>query len=109
MSDRKYGNVPTDVDGYTFASRAEARRYGELALLLRAGAITDLTVHPRWPLHVNGVKVATYIADFAYSDVKTGALVCEDVKSEPTKTALYRIKKKLMMAVHGIVIVEIDT
>ena len=39
---RKYRNEKTVVAGLTFDSKAEARRYGELQLLERAGRISDL-------------------------------------------------------------------
>jgi hypothetical protein len=103
--DRKYHNKPTDVDGLRFDSRAEANRYGELKLLLLGGAITDLTIHPRWPLRVNGVVVGTYVGDFAYSDVASGRFIIEDVKV--ARTAVYLLKRKLMLALHGLVITEI--
>jgi hypothetical protein len=90
----KYGAIPTTVDNVTFASRAEARRYAELRLLQRSGAIKDLACHPRWPLTVNGLKVATYVADFAYSDAATGRFCVEDVKG--VRTPVYKLKRKLM-------------
>jgi len=34
--------------------------------------------------------------------------VVEDVKSEPTKTPIYRLKKKLLLACYGIQITEIQ-
>ena len=105
----KYGNSITEVDGWTFQSRAEATRYGELKLMVKAGIITDLAVHPTWDLPVNGMIVARYVADFCYWDVETGRLTVEDVKSEPTKTPVYRLKKKLMLAIHGLTIQEIGT
>lgn len=108
MADNKYGNKPTTVDGYDFDSRLEANRYGELVLMQKAGIITDLAVHPRWDLPVNGVIVARYEADFSYSDVESGKLVVEDTKSGPTKTPTYRIKAKLMLAIHGIRVSEIE-
>lgn len=36
----KYKAVRTEVDGYKFASKAEARRYAELKLLVKAGEIS---------------------------------------------------------------------
>ena len=39
---RKYGNKKTQFAGLTFDSKAEARRYGELQLLERAGLISNL-------------------------------------------------------------------
>lgn len=104
-SGRKYKNKKVDIDGVVFASKAEARRYGELLLRVRIGEISDLELQPRYPLTVEGVKVATYVADFRYRETASGAVVVEDVKG--VRTAVYRIKNKLMRAIYGIEIVEI--
>lgn len=100
----KYGAVRTKVDGYTFASRAEAKRYGELRLLERAGEISKIVVHPFWNVHINGMKICRIELDFAYiaEPEKSGLLVYEDVKSKPTDTALSRLKRKLLKACYGI-------
>jgi hypothetical protein len=68
MRKSKYAAIPTIVDGIRFASKKEARRYTELKLLERAGEITCLELQPKFPCVVNGKKVCTYIADFAYLD-----------------------------------------
>ena len=53
-------------------------------------------------------KECVYIADFVYTNAKTGKLVVEDVKSEATKKKeSYIIKRKLMLHVYGIKISEI--
>ncbi len=105
MRRSKYGSVRTEVDGIRFDSKAEAARYGELSLLLRSGAISDLRRQVRYPLTVNGMKVCDYLADFTYVDAKTGKTITEDVKG--TLTDVYRLKKKLMAAIHGITIQEV--
>jgi hypothetical protein len=46
----KYGNRKTIVGSLTFDSAKEARRYGELSLLQRAGEISDLALHRHRPL-----------------------------------------------------------
>jgi hypothetical protein len=102
----KYRAVRTTVDGVTFASRAEANRWQELRLLERAGHIADLEYQPRYPLRVNGIVVATYVADSRYRDVLRDRLVVEDVKG--VRTPVYRLKKKLMRACHGIDITEVS-
>ena len=102
----KYGNRPVTLDGYTFASQAEARRYTELRLLERAHQIRELAVHPKIPLVVEGIHVCDYIGDFVYLD-RQGDLVLEDVKSPATRTALYRLKRKLVEVLHHRTIVEI--
>lgn len=104
---RKYRNVPTVVDGINFSSKAEARRYGELLLLQKAGEIAALELQPKFVLTVNGVKVCKYFGDFAYVAVN-GARVVEDVKSAATRTnPVYRLKKKLLKACEGIDIREV--
>jgi len=101
----KYRAVPVTIDGIRFASKAEARRYTDLLLMERGGAIRDLELQPRYPLVVNGVKVGTYVADFRYVD-EAGRVVVEDVKG--VRTAVYRIKRLLMRALYGIEIEEVE-
>lgn len=100
----KYRNKPVEVDGIRFPSQREAKRWGELKLLERAGEITELRRQARFPLEVNGELVCTYVADFVMRD-KAGNLVVEDSKGFVTD--VYKIKRKLMAAVHGIEIVEV--
>lgn len=95
----KYGAVPTVVDGVRFASKKEAKRYWELKLL----KVKALVLQPEYELVVNGVLICKYRADFAY-DGETHKIV-EDVKG--VKTAVYKLKKKLMLAIHGIEIQEV--
>lgn len=103
---RKYGNNPTEVDGFRFSSKKEAGRYADLKLMQRAGVISQLKIQPRFDIAINGVKACFYLADFSY--VRDGQEVVEDVKSPITrKQPVYRLKNKLMRAVHGVNIVEI--
>lgn len=105
MAKRKYHNIPTTVDGIRFDSKKEAARYGSLKILQAAGRITGLACHPPFALTVNGVKLGKYVADFEYVETATGARIIEDVKG--VKTAIYRLKFKLMQALYGITIREI--
>lgn len=101
----KYRNQPVAQDGEWFHSMKEARRCRELHLRVRIGEITDLQRQVRYPLAVNGVLIATYVADFVYRE--GGASVVEDVKSPATRMErAYRLKLKLMRAIHGIEIRE---
>ncbi len=104
----KYGAVRTTVDGIVFASKSEARRYGELKLLLKAGEIEDLELQPRFPLIVHfwdeHERIGEYRGDFAYYD-RVGERIVEDVKG--FKTPLYRWKKKHVEAQYGIKVVEV--
>ena len=101
----KFNAQRTEVDGITFASKAEARRYGHLKMLERAGTIHDLELQPRFTLLVNKIKVATYVADFRYRFVGVSLPVVEDVKG--VQTAVYKLKKKMLAAQDGIIITEV--
>lgn len=109
----KYSAKATEVDGITFASQAEASRYGELKLMERAGEIISLQVHPRFDLFAYGpkgtpIQIAKYTPDFAYVDVATDTRVVEDVKGgKATKTEAYSLRKRLFEACHGIRLTEI--
>lgn len=103
----KYHAQPQMVDGVRFASKKEARRYGELRLLEKAGEVTELQLQPKFPITMNGEVVCIYIADFRYRLGPTGVLMIEDVKSNPTKTPVYRLKKKLVELLYNIRITEV--
>ena len=94
----KYGAVRTKVDGYTFASKAEAKRYGELRLLEKANLISDIKVHPEYPIIIKGKKVCRVILDFAY--VASDEVHVEDVKGRDNPYS--RLKRKLFEAEYGI-------
>src|SRR3990167_2208226 len=95
----KYAAVRTTVDNITFASKAEARRYRELRLLEKAGEISSLECQPVFSLYADSmggsVEVCEYRADFRYYD-KHNKEIVEDVKSKPTRTPVYVLKRKLM-------------
>lgn len=102
----KYHNVRTVADGIKFDSKAEADRWLVLRELERVGAISDLQRQVRFDLTVHGPHGAwrcKYIADFCYTEA--GRRAVEDVKG--FKTPVYRIKRGLMAALHGIEIKEV--
>ena len=109
----KYGNVKVELDGHTFDSKKEMRRYSELILLEKAGEISDLKLQESFTLvpgftdsSGNKQRPIRYVADFVYFN-KDGKLIIEDVKSPATrKNAVYRLKKK-MMAYQGNEITEV--
>jgi hypothetical protein len=100
----KFGNVRTVVDNISFASKREAKRYGELKLMLRAGLITDLRLQVRHKLAVNGQHICEYVSDFEYLS-RTGERVVEDSKGMATPIFLY--KQRMMKAIHGIDVVTV--
>lgn len=98
----KFGAVRTEVDGIKFASKAEAARWVELQRLEAAGEIRKLRRQVRYELPVADVLVCRYVADFVYQR-RRGAVwqeVVEDVKG--VETPEFKLKAKLMQAVHGI-------
>ncbi len=103
----KYGNRKVEVDGMTFDSAKEGRRYADLKLMERGGEISDLKMQVPFRMLVEGVLVCTYVADFTYRrPVPIGTvLVVEDVKG--MRTDVYKIKRRLMKAVHNIDVVEV--
>lgn len=108
----KYHNKKTIVDGITFDSKKEGQRYIELKLLERGGLISNLQRQVKYTLipsqKIDGKVVeraVTYSADFVYKDNETGQTVVEDTKGIKTKD--YIIKRKLMLYVHGIRIMEV--
>lgn len=114
MKQPKYKNRKIENEDGKFDSAKEYRRFKELQLLQRAGVISDLTCQATYVL-AESVKFSNearakptlrYVADFQY--IENGVIVVEDVKSKITKeNPVYRIKKHLMMSVHGIEIREI--
>ncbi len=108
MSRSKFNARKTVLDGITFDSAREARRWSELLLLQRGGNITGLerqvvyVLAPAVKLHAEArIKPALrYIADFRYYVPETGETIVEDAKGHETEGA--RIKRHLMATVHGI-------
>ena len=101
----KYGNRKIKApDGQAFDSVKEYHRWGCLRLMERAGKISDLKRQVRFELipKQNGERACTYMADFTY--MEDGKLVVEDCKG--FRTDAYKMKRKLMLWVHGIRIKE---
>jgi hypothetical protein len=97
----KYGNRKMKApDGQVFDSVKEFHRWGCLRLLERAGRISDLKRQVSYELipKQEGERACCYVADFTYYE--NGKLVVEDCKG--CQTEVFRIKKKLMLWVHGI-------
>ena len=95
------------LDGYVFDSAGESRRYLELKLLAQAGLIRELEVHPRFDLVVNNTLIGHYTADFRYSAGERG-LVVEDVKTKGSRTRDYRLRRRIVHALYGVEVMEIE-
>jgi hypothetical protein len=101
----KFGaEAVTGADGKRHASKGEARRWEELKLMHRSGLITDLIHQPTFDLAVNGMLICRYRADAEYYTAD-GVRTVEDFKG--VRTPVYRIKRALMAAIHGITITEV--
>lgn len=105
----KYRNEKTAVDEILFDSKRESVRYRQLRALLAAGEISDLRLQVKFILipaqrraDGSAERACTYVADFAYQ--QDGCAVVEDVKG--VKTPDYVMKRKLMLHVHGITVLE---
>jgi Protein of unknown function (DUF1064) len=92
------------LDTVTFDSVRESRRYQELRFLERAGEISQLELQPRFNIVVNNVAVGFYKADFRYLD-RDGQSHTEDAKG--VRTAVYKLKKRIIEAMYGITIEEV--
>lgn len=124
----KYHAKKVTYNGITFDSKKEANRYRELLLLKKAGVVTELELqkryeliptqyetYPRYGKNGNRLKdgkrcvekAVYYLADFDY--YQDGKHIVEDVKGYKGSTAyaVFAIKRKLMLLVHGIKIKEI--
>lgn len=94
------------VDGITFDSQHEATVYGKLKLLERAGVVRSLQTQVPYALLVKEVPVCKYVADFTFDELVKGVWEFVVLDAKQFRTPIYRLKKKLMLAVHGIVIRE---
>lgn len=125
----KYGNRKTRTsDGILHDSVREANRWVLLRYLEKQGEITDLKRQVEFVLIPEQREPSTevyqkgknkglpkegkliehkvcYVADFVYTDLKSGETVVEDTKGVKTKD--YIIKRKLMLYIHHIRIKEI--
>ena len=116
-SKNKYGNKKTVAEGVSHASKKQALRWIELRQAERDGKIRNLRREVTYRLEVNGHLICKYIADHVYEELISDFCgvnvdlwdpIVEDVKSAITKKKRdYRIKYKLMKALHGIDIREV--
>lgn len=127
-SKSKYFAKKVKVNGEAYDSTKEYKRYRELLLLEKAGAITDLQKQVKFVLipaqyetferyGKSGKRLkdgqrciekeCSYYADFVYYE--NGKKIVEDTKGYKKGTAydLFTIKRKLMLSVHGIRVREI--
>lgn len=128
----KYKNKNMSVNGLNFDSIKEGKRYINLLEKERNGEISALQTQVKYVLipsqyesyerygkkgqrlkdgRRNVEREIAYIADFVYVDNSTGKTVIEDVKGYKNKKsgayAIFTIKRKLLLYLHGIRIKEV--
>lgn len=125
----KYHAEKITIDGETFDSRKEARRWQDLRLLEKAGEISDLRRQIKYtliptqreaPIVTKTGKIkpgkliekeVSYVADFVYQDAHTGETIVEDVKGyrDPGSAGykVFVLKRKMMLYFYGIRIREV--
>ncbi len=97
----KHGNIKETIDGITFMSKLEAKRYTELKILEKAGEITDLKLQVPFvvsdAIEWDGEKLRAikYVCDFMYHDVTGDKEVVEDAKGRALP--LYILKRSLFL------------
>lgn len=108
----KYGNTKVEVNGIKYDSKKEAKKAEELEMQERLGIISNLerqkkfVLQPSFKFAGHTIREIAYVADFVY--MENGTQVVMDVKSPITRAnPVYKIKKKMMMYVHGIEVKEV--
>lgn len=104
----KFNAIPDRCrEGVMHHSKLETKRCNELHLMQTGGLIRDLEAHPqpRFDFVVNEIRICSYSADFRYYDLQLDREVVEDTKGHATE--VYKLKKKLMLAVFGIEVEEV--
>jgi hypothetical protein len=107
----KYNAQRTEVDGISFDSKREAKRYRELRIMEMGGLISDLRLQVPimlegrdGPLLSEKGQLMRLTVDFSYVDGRSGLRVYEDAKGMPTRDYLVR---KAVVAAMGIEVVEV--
>ena len=112
----KYGNIKTGRAALHFDSKKEAERYDHLMVELSAGVIRDLRLQVEFTLQGayttpdgQRIRAIRYKADFTYyrRAGDSWEFVVEDVKTRPTRTKDYVMKKKMMADRLGLIITEV--
>lgn len=107
MARNKFGAKKTVVDGITFDSKKEAKRYQELKRMQEDGKIEGLVTQPQFLLQEQfvtplGKKIRPihYHADFLYKEILDDGSaqgVVEDVKGgKATQTDAFKLKWKMV-------------
>lgn len=107
----KYRNIKTVIDGITFDSKKEAKRYQELMILKQSGDVEEFIRQPEYILQDGFVNPWTgkkereikYRADFLVKYKDQDHWIVEDVKGMgksnrfTTRTSDFNLKRKMFI------------
>ncbi len=92
------GKAARTYNGALYHSKREAQFAAELDIQAMVGQIAGYRRQVPYELVVNGTQICRYVADFVVT--KDGLESVIDVKG--VETEAFRLKKRLMLACHGI-------
>jgi len=115
LSRKKFGNQETLTDGIRFDSKKESDHYRLLKMRLRMNEITDLELQPVFEIYIDTldrgrIHIGDFTPDFRYWEIRSPdnhVLRVVDVKSQPTRTTAYQLRKRLVEAIYGITVTEV--
>ena len=99
----KHNARKVTISGRRYDSQHEAEVVEGLYWRERQGEISNLRRQVRFDFVVKGVKIAFYKADATYEE--SGKFIVLDAKG--MRTRIYIMKRNLMLACHGISIIEV--
>ena len=94
----KFNNTVIEADGQIFHSKGEFRRWRVLQALEQAGKIRNLRRQVPFKCEVDGTLICIFVADATCFDVDAQEFVIDEYKGD--RTPVYRLKRKLVMALH---------
>jgi hypothetical protein len=83
-----------------YDSKLEMRGFGELQIREKAGEISELKLHPKFPIVWPGAEFPLTTVEMDASFIENGELRVIDWKG--ADTALSRLKRNLLLAAYGI-------
>jgi hypothetical protein len=96
----KFRAVKTTIDNIIFDSKMESYHYLILKQLADSGKVSNLEIHPKFPIYIKNKLVCKVILDFAYDDdIGTHYI---DVKG--MDTPISRLKRKMVEAEYDITV-----
>lgn len=99
MTQHKFHNIPTEVNGVKFQSRKEAVYYSQLCLAKKSGELIFFL--RQVPFHLDGG--VRYVCDFA-EFWRSGEVRFVDTKG--FRTPMFKVKKKMVEARYPVTIIE---